>query len=461
MGKYKFLVSPESNRAAELKQLQAEREATMQALSLVKAAASRQADRVQMSDVADVQVSNTENDRAAELKQLQAEREATVEDDWELVDKDKSTIPAVSNESIHDDESTVDSVNQEHIQDVLLSDTGHRLDNNLNKTLQFLAIEGDPKRNAVSRDTLLQAIRERQETFAIELVERGADPNAEDSYGFALTQAIREGYVKVASKLLEYGASPSAEDSYGFALTQAIRAGQETLAIELVERARHEKLEKELLEHGAITSPLMQESSGSTKLTYGGTSGRTMRYENITSPGPLPSAYRRNYPDADAEESKHPRAIQILGAMTEAELLGKLNDQMKERQNYEDANNDEDLRKLSATILTAKNSGSADSPEQKIPKVLTQNKEVTVESPREKRASTGNSSDNPARTDPVRFENIQTGPGGVYVDDISTPTHRIQGSFPNEAEFRVYLDEQHAEQNFKNKYGAGHSLVKD
>ena len=50
--------------------------------------------------------------------------------------------------------------------------------------------------------------------------------------------------------LLESGANPDAKDNFGPALTQAIRGGLK-------------KLEKELLEQGAIPSSMTQESSGS------------------------------------------------------------------------------------------------------------------------------------------------------------------------------------------------------
>jgi hypothetical protein len=95
-------------------------------------------------------------------------------------------------------------------------------------TLQYLPAD--------SIDSLiLQSIRRGQGGTAIELLERGANPNAKDSYGFALTQAIRQGYEELAVKMLESGAEPNAKDSYGFALTQAIRQGYEELAIKMLE----------------------------------------------------------------------------------------------------------------------------------------------------------------------------------------------------------------------------------
>jgi hypothetical protein len=104
---------------------------------------------------------------------------------------------------------------------------------------------------------LLQAIREGRETLAIELVEKGADPNAKDSYGFALTQAIRGGYEILAIELVERGADPNAKDSYGFALTQAKSGG---LA----------KLERVLLERGAKAPAMTQKSSGTGQITING-----------------------------------------------------------------------------------------------------------------------------------------------------------------------------------------------
>ena len=65
--------------------------------------------------------------------------------------------------------------------------------------------------------------------------QKGADPNAEDSYRYALTQAIRQGYESLAITLVEKGANPDVGDTYGFALTQAIRGGLESLAIKLIE----------------------------------------------------------------------------------------------------------------------------------------------------------------------------------------------------------------------------------
>ena len=260
------------------------------------------------------------------------------------------------------------------------------------------------ERGAPSGQDLLQAIRDGRERLAIELVQKGADPNSKDSYEPAITQAIRAGYEKLAIELVQRGADLNSRDSYGPAITQA-------------KFARFEELEKELLKHGTIASP-----SGSTQLTYGGTSGRTVRSENITSNRQAPSTYRRN-------------AIQILGTMTEEELLRQFDYQMNLRQTCEDANNDEDLRKLSATTPTAKNSGSIDNLEQK-------------------RVSIGSRSDDLVGTDPVRIENIQAGPGGVHIN-VSTPTSRIERSFQNSAEFVNYLATKQAEQNFEAKYGAG------
>ncbi|KAH2186861.1 hypothetical protein KXW61_008133 [Aspergillus fumigatus] len=72
---------------------------------------------------------------------------------------------------------------------------------------------------------------------------RRANPDVEDSYGFALTQAIRGGNVELAMELLRRGANPNAEDSYGFALTQAIRGGNVELAVELLRRGANPNVE--------------------------------------------------------------------------------------------------------------------------------------------------------------------------------------------------------------------------
>lgn len=110
--------------------------------------------------------------------------------------------------------------------------------------------------------------------------------------------------------------------------------------------------------------------------------------------------------------------------------------------------NDEDLQKYSLEMARARewNSGL----EQK-PLVLRQNKDATVQSAVGQRASIGNS----AGPGPLRFENMDIGPG-IHVD-VWTPSGRIYGSFPNEVEYQKYL----AEKVKFAKYGPGHSLVDD
>jgi ankyrin repeat protein len=137
---------------------------------------------------------------------------------------------------------------------------------------------------------ILQAIRAGYEEFAIELVEKGADPDSKDSYGFAITQAVRAGYLKLAWKLLERGANPNVRDTYGYAILQAIRAGYEAFAIELIEKGADPdskdsygfaftqavsggglaKLEKVLLERGAVAPPQTQMSSDTNRITIYG-----------------------------------------------------------------------------------------------------------------------------------------------------------------------------------------------
>jgi ankyrin repeat protein len=64
------------------------------------------------------------------------------------------------------------------------------------------------------------AIRAGNEQRAEKLLGHGANPNAKDSYGFAITQAIREGYEELAIRLLVKGADPHAKDSYGSVIVQ-------------------------------------------------------------------------------------------------------------------------------------------------------------------------------------------------------------------------------------------------
>ena len=84
-------------------------------------------------------------------------------------------------------------------------------------------------------EKLLRFIRGGYGALAADLVERGANPNATDTYGPALTQAIRARYETLAGWLIEKGADPNATDTYGPALTQAIRAGYKALAAKLIE----------------------------------------------------------------------------------------------------------------------------------------------------------------------------------------------------------------------------------
>jgi ankyrin repeat protein len=125
-------------------------------------------------------------------------------------------------------------------------------------------------RGNVPASTLLKAIRAGDESLALELVERGVNSNARDTWGPALTQALRGGLNKLTRRLIEDNADTDAEDTWGPALTQAIRAGDRGLAKALLQkganpdardtwgpaltqaiRAGYEQLAIELLERGA------------------------------------------------------------------------------------------------------------------------------------------------------------------------------------------------------------------
>ena len=74
----------------------------------------------------------------------------------------------------------------------------------------------------------------KDEKLAIELLRRGACPDAKDAWGPTLTQAVRAQYERLAVILVEYGANPRVNDAWGSILSQSMRHNLRTLVAILI-----------------------------------------------------------------------------------------------------------------------------------------------------------------------------------------------------------------------------------